>query len=318
MAKKKFFRKIPKTIEAKLSEINSQCLLIGCVVKVSNEDIKSGKYNHLGIAYNNSELSLLSEVLPPKEIGHISKRNITGQTITHKNDPKVTISYSITVPNFGDWNRGSHIISFTPEVYRKTFIAPKLFQIKTDLLEETSTHKLFKFSIDTLLNRSQNDFNENLLHALSLLQENVGAIDIFSSDLSAQDFLRSIQVTWEILPPGNREDNLTRILSSIHNRSDIDPRIVRERYLFLESLNPRNFVQGMGGFQRYFGAQFSDDLVVFENLASGNAIYIMQDNWRELSQKSRLELLSGNNDEFTRITHKGNWKQNLKNALSNN
>lgn len=53
-----------------------------------------------------------------------------------------------------------------------------------------------------------------------------------------------------------------------------------------------------------------DDLVVFENIEYGNAIYILYDDWDEISKLSRIDLLSGRaGSNFDRIIHSGNWKR---------
>ena len=75
------------------------------------------------------------------------------------------------------------------------------------------------------------------------------------------------------------------------------------------SFTPEAMIYGRSGFQRYFGAKLKDDIVLFENVEHGNAIYVMFDEWEKLSQKSRLELLSGRyGDGFERVIHAGGWK----------
>jgi hypothetical protein len=96
-------------------------------------------------------------------------------------------------------------------------------------------------------------------------------------------------------------------------RSTEEKRTVEDRYSFFKSLNPQREVYGTSGLQRYFGALIKDDLIVFENVEYGNAIYIMFDDWKEMSQKSRIDLLSGKfGKSFERIVHTGNWKNNVK------
>ena len=150
---------------------------------------------------------------------------------------------------------------------------------------------------------------------LNLLQENTGNHGVFSINAGLSEYLKSLYVSWEILPPGEIEQNITRILTGIKSS---DPKLrqkVTDRYKFLSSLKPRNFVQGTSRFQRYFGAQFADDLVVFENVEYGNAIYIMFQNWEELSKISRFDLLSTGAREFIRIRHTKTWKLKLKRVI---
>lgn len=67
--------------------------------------------------------------------------------------------------------------------------------------------------------------------------------------------------------------------------------------------------------RRYFGAQFSDNLVVFENIEYGNAIYILFDNWAEISQMSRIDILQRKEKDFIRLPHRKNWERVLKHNL---
>jgi hypothetical protein len=85
--------------------------------------------------------------------------------------------------------------------------------------------------------------------------------------------------------------------------------VVEERYEFLMGLKPQQLVYGTSGLQRYFGALIRDDLIVFENVRYGNAIYVMFEDWQELSKRTRAELLSGRyGKNFERVMHGAGWK----------
>jgi len=88
------------------------------------------------------------------------------------------------------------------------------------------------------------------------------------------------------------------------------------RYDLLANMKPQAFVHGTGGFDRYFGAKFADDIVVFENLEYGNAIYIMFENWAVLSQRSRAELLAAFKGQFVRLIHGKGWEADLKKIVA--
>ena len=67
--------------------------------------------------------------------------------------------------------------------------------------------------------------------------------------------------------------------------------------------------------RRYFGAKFKDNLVVFENIEYGNAIYILFDNWMEISKMSRIEILQRKEKDFIRLPNRKNWEQVLRHNL---
>ena len=82
-------------------------------------------------------------------------------------------------------------------------------------------------------------------------------------------------------------------------------------------LQPKALVFGTSGFQRYFGGMLEDDLVIFENIEYGNAIYLMYENWEELSQRSRIELLSGRcGHNFDRVVHSSGWRDRVHDIVS--
>lgn len=141
------------------------------------------------------------------------------------------------------------------------------------------------------MTRSDPNFLPNLLENLNLLQENVGIADVFPANAAISDYLSTIRVNWEILPPGDRDRNIARMLSGTVAPSPEARRRFEERYDLLAELVPIAFINGTGGFSRYFGAKFADDLVVLENVEYGNAIYVMFEEWETLSQRSRTELL---------------------------
>jgi hypothetical protein len=90
---------------------------------------------------------------------------------------------------------------------------------------------------------------------------------------------------------------------------------MKERVAVFAQMKPTHFVSGTSGFVRYFGAQYDDDFVVFENLNYGNAIYVMFEGWQELSQRSRIDLLKGDRQGFERIPHTEGWENRLKAML---
>ena len=90
---------------------------------------------------------------------------------------------------------------------------------------------------------------------------------------------------------------------------------IEDRANFISTLKPIEYFVGTGMNSKYFGAKFADDLVAFENVDYGNAIYILFGNWEELSKKSRTEILQRPDKDFIRIPHTRYWKLNLRSAL---
>jgi hypothetical protein len=314
---KKNLIKIPENIQEKVNRLGNSNLVVACSMKIGIDDIVKGTYQHLHIRIENGKLEYPGRVLPTPEMGRYSRYNLNGYEKVYRDKPMITKNYSVESPNYGDWDKGSHEVNWDRQVYQRKVFGPRYREIAIEFVGvDNRNNHIFKFTIDDILNISRPNFWDDLLFDLNLLQENVGNHGVYQSDANLSEYLGSLYVNWEILPPGELEENITRILTGIKSS---DPKLrqrIMDRYKFLLSLKPQNIVQGTSRFQRYFGAQFADDLVVFENVEYGNAIYVMFSNWVELSQKSRTELLSSGTSDFIRIPHTKTWKLALKAIIS--
>ena len=315
---KKNLRKIPERVLDRLQLLAGDKVAAACVRVISQSSIKQGEFGHLGIEIQAGVVRFAERLVPTAAAGKYSRWNVDGREVVRHDLPKVRKYFTVEVPNFGDWTKGSHDVNIPRDVHQREFIEPvrkelSLALLRTDVGDDP-VH-LFRVRVEEVLHRNAADFANNLLENLNLLQENVGAANVFAADAVESEYLRTISVYWEILPPGQRNSTLARILSKLKRPSkEVKERLV-ERYNLLESLHPVAYISGTGGFQRYFGAQFRGDLVVFENLEHGNAIYVMFGNWEELSKMSRAELLAGRRSEFVRIVHRNGWEDRLRNVV---
>jgi hypothetical protein len=258
--------------------------------------------------------------MPAPQVGKFSMVNVHGKEIIRKDLPMLKKTRSFESPNFGDWSKGSHEVSWTQDVYRRDFISPKELEIQIELIGEevSSEEKVYvvRFCVNEVLKRGSSNFSEALLFNLNVLQENVGAADIYLSKATRDDYLKTVYVNWEILPPGERDATIAKILSGIKAPTSELRKKLAERYDLLAKLKPASFIRGISGFNRYFGAKFKDNLVAFENLEYGNAIYVMFNEWETLSKLSRTDLLRGERGGFTRIPHVTGWAKALQKEIA--
>lgn len=314
---------IPQSVAAKVEAAKHDDLVVACTRKLPLGAVQAGTYAHLGIDWKNEALSFSTvPILPTPLAGKYSKRNIEGREIVRKDLPMEKKIVSFDSPNFGDWSKGSHEVSWTIDTYRRDHEAPRFLRIVVEHLatEQDANGQpvfVFKFHVDAVLRRGTDGFEAELLYALNVLQENVGSVDVYAADATREDYLQTVYVSWELLPPGERDATIAKILSGFKTPSEELRKTIDARYKLLASLKPKAFVRGTSGFQRYFGAQFADDLVVFENLEYGNAIYVMFEDWQALSQQSRLDLLKGDTTKFIRIIHSPGWESRLREAVKN-
>jgi hypothetical protein len=310
-------RKIPTPIKSQLRHLD-RYVVAACTGTYDTAQIVAGKLKHLGIRIAEGRLTIPEAIVPLAARGKYSRRNVNGYQVIRKDLGKQTHYHSVETPNWGDFSRGTHDVDLPYEAYPRDFHGPQHMRIKISAPAASSAGEriLIVFEVDRILDQKSKDFDRDLLECLNLLQENVGACGVQRAGATPAEYLQTIRVSWEILPPGTVEEVLNRIF---RGRSPAlrEVEAVTERYNFLMSLKPENLICGTSGFLRYFGALIHNDLVVFENIEYGNAIYVMFDDWESLSQRTRTELLSGRyGDNFDRVLHVRGWKRKVREIIN--
>jgi hypothetical protein len=313
MAKKNLL-KIPPFIKGQLKQLGSGTVIAACSRVYSAQELKAGKLTHLGVALVGDRLSFPSSVIPPDQSGKYSSKNVNGEEIIRKDLPIETHYHSVETPNWGDSWHGTHTVDLPYQKYPRDFISPRLTAIKISTPSEKPSQEKYVviFEVDRVLDPKAKDFEKSLLECLNLLQENVGHCGVQKSGATVADYIGTLKVSWEVLPPGTKEEAITRLFRG-QSPSPQKKQEAGDRYDFLMSLKPQKLVYGTSGLQRYFGGLIEDDLVVFENIEYGNAIYVMFNDWKTLSQRTRIELMSGRfGNNFERIVHASGWKTAVK------
>lgn len=311
---KKNINKIPKSIYEKLETIANEEVVVGCAVKFKKEDILSGRLSNLGIKLDKNGLQFPSSIIPSKDNGKYSNINISGQEIVRRDLPMETHYNSVESPDWGDSYNGTHTVELPYKKYPREFKSPRELEIliSCDNNKPDIPSYIISFQVHEILSKNDSNFEDKLFEDLNILQENVGSFGIESADMPLTEYSKSLHVSWEILPPGTLEETVQRIF---HGKTPTtqEKDTAKERYDFFKTLNPKSLVFGQSGFRRYFGALLEDNLVIFENIEYGNAIYVLFDNWEYLSKLSRVDLMSGRfGDSFERIIHTNDWKNNVK------
>ena len=311
---KKNIRKIPKDTLDRINAFELDDIVVACVKRLKQDDL--ARYAHLGVNLASGSLTLPAPFVPSSSAGSYSKANVEGKDIILKHLPMVTRTDSWETPNWGDWSKGSHTHSITREVYQRDFLPPKEVELSVELLETLPDNEyVLKFAVDQVLSKRSSDFATDLLYNLNILQENVGAADVFPSAATLAEYMATVRVDWEILPPGTVDEVVKRMLQGKRRVSDDQKKTMEERLKVMARFKPAAYIAGTNGFLRYFGAKFEEDFVAFENLAYGNALYVMFEGWETLSRRSRVDLLKGPRDGFERIEHRDGWAQQLKALL---
>lgn len=304
--------KPPKKVHEALGGIQSDLIRVAVTKFIGSSQVHD--YRHLDIPETEG---LVISTLPLAEMGKWSTRNREGWVERRTDLPKITKTRTIEVPNFGDAaTYGTHTHDLKQEVYQREHYEPRFYELEVELLKagKDNAAGLFRFALDRDLDRASEVFEDDLLLALNLLQENVGTCGVFASDAGRADYISTVQLDWQFFPPGTRDEVVERILRGSKITGEA-ARTVAERVALFERLEPRQYLRGAGGLHSYVGAKFADDLVVFENVRYGNALYVLYDDWEDVSQRSRLELLKGTDERFDRIIHTDGWEDRFLKLL---
>lgn len=311
-----YYRLIPKHVRRQLTRIEGDEVTAGCIVEMGARSIGEGDLSHLGITLDESGLHYESDVLPSPRRGKYSLRNAIGWVDIRHDLPKESYTVPLEAPN---WHgSGTHTVYQSRERYPKVFHAPRFSTIRIEIRDGSPglDKYVIAYQVSEVLRKADRDFEDRLLSSINLLQENVGVCGVVKAGASFDEYARSVKLTWEVLPPGSKDEVVARIFRG-KTPSPQQRTRAEDRYDFLMSLEPRAMIYGRSGFLRYFGAQLEDNLVVFENIDHGNAIYVMFSDWVELSQRSRLELLTGRYGRgFERVVHIGAWKARAQRLIN--
>ena len=302
---KKSFRTLPAHLRARLADIDSENVKVLAGKLVTEQDVATGLFEPLGLTSSTLQVGSSWEVVPPSKVGTRSKRNVEGWVQVRRDLPKITKYFYHDIQNYGDASRyGWSTVAIPRKVYERDEFPPYLFHIEVSIREQRQDGKFgVVFAVDEVFLRSAPNFIEDLLFAVNLLQENTGVSGLTPAE--NPDFVFSSELNWELFPPGNL-DAVAAALST--GRRGISEEPVRERLQLFEQFRPTEYLRGLGGNDHYIGAKYADDLVAFENLKYGNALYVLYEGWMELSQRPRSELLKLKNSKFDRLIHTQGWE----------
>ena len=312
MSKNFHFRRIPDYIEQELRNIQSQHIIVAAIINASRADIAHGVYRHLGIKVDDGKVQFPDTIYPDRLAGLYARRNRNGIVWILKDLPKVIKTFSFESPNFGDPDKGYHTTYIDREVYQRRFEPPRDWELTLSLINQNEEHVRIKVQVNAVLDRQHPDFRKDLFFAINLLQEQCRDCHVFRANISDDELARTTAVGWEIFPPGTMDRTFSAITSRLRIPTPQRQREIENRANTLALLHPTEYIVGSGMNSHYFGAKFGENIVAFENIDYGNAIYILFDNWQEISQMSRIDILKRHEHDFIRIVHKDGWQKVLK------
>ena len=111
-------------------------------------------------------------------------------------------------------------------VYQREHFPPKHLSIEVTVIgKEPGPNPIYlvKFALDEVLDPKSPTLEKDLLYDLNIIQENTDAADVFPTNATLEQYRTTLTVRREILPPGNRERNVSII---IRDTPDLPPELM--------------------------------------------------------------------------------------------
>lgn len=120
-------------------------------------------------------------------------------------------------------------------------------------------------------------------------------------------------VNWTILPPDSDQFEELKRYYSVFEATRPDIRVDYDRIKKALSLKPSSIYRGRAEFSGYCVYLFHMVKgAVLECPVVGNAIYVIEGDWRQLSKMTKSQLLTNQRERVARIVHAGNWFFSLR------
>lgn len=166
-----------------------------------------------------------------------------------------------------------------------------------------------------LVRTSQN--LEEIRHIVNLFLEYFGECDIIRENYEPIIPNNVVRLNWKLLPQGvypwERVQQATR--QRLQRETQNRRAIIENNLEIISSHNPNFVAIGQGGFNDYIVFGFQDkNIYILESIRSGNATYIFNNNWEELSRLTKAEILN-NNLQQDRIFHTPSWEGQINRIL---
>jgi hypothetical protein len=252
------------------------------------------------VGFTNS-LEIGETVLPSFLLGPICSFNAIGEYYKLRNEPLETV-YREGEWRWKDWGGHEHskLVDIPYKRYPRRFISPQSIELQ-----------IRKDGTITCLNPLSyvKEEYEEIKHVINLFLEIFGECEIFRENFDSYTHVPIKRLNWEVLPVGKYPwVKLNAILIPVLNRVKPGNRpVVTGRLEMLSSKNPNFVALGKSGFSGYIIYGFENiNMFVLESLYYGNATYIFEKNWEELSKMSKADILK-ENLQFARIIHTSKW-----------
>ncbi len=240
--------------------------------------------------------------------GNATRFNADGKFVVNRKLPKVEKVFERAY-HIIDWHGDDHYgTCFQRRMcYQKDYIFPPnvgFFYEENCLFSEK-------------MNNTANNY-KNIKSAINVALEMFGECEIWSKDKSPIiPNIPEITVPWEILRKGTKDSAAwdKYLNNTLKGKTKSQQTIIRNRHEFIHDLNPSYRVLGSQNFYGYVVYAFEDEnLFVFECNSINNATYFFKGDWKEVSQLSKTQILTGNL-QYARVFHTENWREKVEKLI---
>ena len=242
------------------------------------------------------------EQVLPRALGSVTRRNCNGYDLIFRDRPKEPYTISFMAPG---WHDTYHPVSITRWRYPRKHIDG--YEIELTLIHKDGK----RFIASPELVRKE-EYRDIIKHTLNLFLELFGGFNLMNKDM--ESIFREMTITnvnWTLLPIGEYPfERLER--EGYLPTGKKNEKVYRHTDNVIRKFNPSQCVIGNGGFRGYVAFLFPDrNLTILEHFENGNATYVFDKNWEELSRMTKAQIVN-QNLELARIIHKNNWEYSIR------
>jgi hypothetical protein len=282
---------------------------LGDVIHVALTNLSSHKSRLIGVGFTKD--LMVGERVLPAALGPVSTYNAEGKHNVRKDLPMET-AYRQVDWHWTEWDgtEQSRIVDVPYKRYPREFIPPpskELQVVKNAKGETVVASDRLTFSLKNL---------SEITHTTNLFLELFGECDVLKSDLVPA--VKTVKrLNWKILPPGKYPwSKLSGLVKPILDKAKAgNAPVIKDRLSKIAAKIPEFVAVGQGGYSGYMIFGFpKKGLFVLESAYYGNATYVFDKNWEQLSKMTKAEILDGNL-QTERIIHRENWPKTIDRLL---
>lgn len=248
-------------------------------------------------------------LIPSPKLGITSKFNSNGKDLPEKDKPKET-AYRQQYWEWQDWGGNYH--SRTVDIPYQRYPRKHIPSPWVELVIVQSGEKKFLLTGSTVTKDITED--KDIVHRINLMLEIFNRVEIFQENLELYDIPQIVKLGWDVLPSGNMpwDRFKTHLGPVLKDLSKGKKRIITERLETVSQYKPDFHAIGENGYRGYIIFGFTKlNLYIFESAEYGNATYVFEGNWEQLSQLTKAEIITDNLQKH-RFVHLAGWSQQIK------